>query len=248
MKQRYMFLLFCLLFAGSSYAQVGPEPQASAPPDTAAPEAQSTSASIVACSSKAGERSHCVANTTDGVRLLRTTGTGSCVLGKSWGYDDKGVWVSDGCTGEFEVGQAPVAAATPVQQPAQNQPTLPMIETWGEFDPGEGFLVSRSDLGELAISDYGLLRYLNQMGDDTFIDHLGIEHPVDKRNDLFSHRIIVFLKGWVGTRKLIYNIILWTVNTTDQDAIFASIGYQFTRRFSLYSGINGTPGTRSLQG
>jgi hypothetical protein len=26
------------------------------------------------------------------------------------------------------------------------------------------------------------------------------------------------------------------------------MGYQFTRRFSLYAGINGTPGTRSLQG
>ena len=123
-----------------------------------------------------------------------------------------------------------------------------MIETWGEFDPGDGFLIGRTDVGELAISGYGLLRYLNQMGDETYVDHLGNEHPVDRRNDIFSHRIIVFLKGWVGSRKLIYNIILWTVNTTDQDAIFATLGYQFTRRFSVYGGINGTPGTRSLQG
>ena len=34
----------------------------------------------------------------------------------------------------------------------------------------------------------------------------------------------------------------------DQDALFAVMGYQFTRRFSLYAGINGSPGTRSLQG
>jgi hypothetical protein len=59
---------------------------------------------------------------------------------------------------------------------------------------------------------------------------------------------MVFLKGWVASPKLIYNIFLWTVNTTDQDALFASMGYQFTRRFSLYAGINGLPGTRSLQG
>jgi len=38
------------------------------------------------------------------------------------------------------------------------------------------------------------------------------------------------------------------VNTTDQDAIFAVIGYQFHRKFSLYGGINGLPGTRSVQG
>jgi hypothetical protein len=30
--------------------------------------------------------------------------------------------------------------------------------------------------------------------------------------------------------------------------LFGVIGYQFTRRFSLYAGINGSPGTRSLQG
>ena len=43
-------------------------------------------------------------------------------------------------------------------------------------------------------------------------------------------------------------MFIWTVNATDQDALFASMGYQFTRKFSLYAGINGLPGTRSLQG
>ena len=45
-----------------------------------------------------------------------------------------------------------------------------------------------------------------------------------------------------------YSILLWTVNTTDQDALFGNLGYQFSRKFSLYGGINGNPGTRSLQG
>ena len=48
--------------------------------------------------------------------------------------------------------------------------------------------------------------------------------------------------------KLVYNILLWTVNTTDQKGIFPTIGYQFSRKFSLYAGINGIPGTRSIQG
>jgi hypothetical protein len=59
---------------------------------------------------------------------------------------------------------------------------------------------------------------------------------------------MVFLKGWIGNPKLIYNIFFWTVNTTDQDALFGSLGYQFSRKFSLYGGLNGLPGTRSLQG
>ena len=48
--------------------------------------------------------------------------------------------------------------------------------------------------------------------------------------------------------KLVYAITFWTVNTTDQTRIFANIGYQFSRKFSLYAGLNGNPGTRSLQG
>jgi len=140
--------------------------------------------------------------------------------------------------------QPPAAPSSPAREaPA------PRIETWGEFDPGDGFLIGRNSLGELSISAYGLVRYLDQTpGTQTFVDHLGHEHATDGRNDIFPHRIIVYLKGWVGNRKLIYNVVFWTVNTTDQDALFTVLGYQFHRRFSLYSGINGSPGTRSLQG
>ena len=73
-------------------------------------------------------------------------------------------------------------------------------------------------------------------------------HDVDTRNDIFAHRFMIFFKGWLGTPKFIYSIVLWTVNTTDQDAIFGVIGYQFSRKFSLYAGLNGLPGTRSIQG
>jgi len=85
-------------------------------------------------------------------------------------------------------------------------------------------------------------------GTQTFTDHLGIEHTVDGRNDLYPHRVMIFFKGWLGNPKFIYNIFVWTVNPTDQKNIFASMGYQFSRRFSLYAGLNGLPGTRSLQG
>jgi len=56
------------------------------------------------------------------------------------------------------------------------------------------------------------------------------------------------LKGWLGLPKLRYQMTLWTVNTTDQNALFAVIGYQFHRTFSLYAGLNGLPGSRTLMG
>lgn len=205
-------------------------------------------AAPVTCESAAGERQHCPADTTHGVVLVRVTGTGVCLLGKTWGYDDTGVWVMDGCSGEFLTGPATTAAGAPPAAPAPREPT-PRNDTWGEFDPGRGFLVGRNDAGELTLSAYALVRYLNQMpGEDTFTDHLGREQTVNGRNDIYPHRVLVWLKGWVGNPKLVYTITLWTVNTTDQDAIFGNIGYQFSPRFNLYAGINGLPGTRSLQG
>jgi hypothetical protein len=128
-------------------------------------------------------------------------------------------------------------------------PFIPKVETWGVYDPGKGFVVGSNELGELDISAYGMVRYMSQHDDDqVFTDHLGNERPVDVRSDIFSHRVMVFLKGWMGSEKLIYNITIWTVNTTDQDAIFANLGYQFSRKFSLYAGLTGNPGSRSLNG
>jgi predicted porin len=42
--------------------------------------------------------------------LLRSTGESSCLLGKTWGYDDAGVWVFDGCGGEFALGSTSEAS------------------------------------------------------------------------------------------------------------------------------------------
>jgi len=153
-------------------------------------------------------------------------------------------------------GQAPQRVDASVRPPeetqgevAVTQPFTPKVDTWGVYDPGKGFLVGKSDFGQLDISAYGMVRYMNQNDDDNvFRDHLGNERAVDTRHDIFSHRIMVFLKGWMGSEKLIYNITLWTVNTTDQDAMFANIGYQFSRKFSLYAGLTGNPGSRSLNG
>lgn len=132
---------------------------------------------------------------------------------------------------------------------ARKEPTQPRNETWGTYDPGAGFLVARTPYGELAISAYGLLRYINQMpGTQTYTDHLGNERQTDGRQDIYPHRVMIWAKGWMYDPKLIYVITLWTVNATDQDALFVNFGYQFNRWFNLYAGIAGNSGTRSILG
>ncbi len=208
----------------------------------AAQDAPGESFVTVTCSSQAGERRSCPADTSTGVTLLKATGPAACILGRTWGYDEMGVWVMNGCGGEFVIGTAAAPASAP-------DPQQPPIESWGDFAPGDGFLIGRGSAGELSISAYALVRYLNQLpADETFTDHFGNEHAVDTRNDIFPHRAIVYLKGWIGVPALVYNVVVWTVNTTDQDALFGNVGYQFDRKFSVYGGINGNPGTRSLQG
>ena len=64
---------------------------------------------------------------------------------------------------------------------------------FGEFNPGRGFTVGRSEYGELNLSGYVAVRYLNQLpGDQTGIDHLGRPVPVDPRQDFQFHRVMLF--------------------------------------------------------
>src|SRR4029450_10087299 len=73
------------------------------PPPPNAPPSQATTATMT-CSSKPGERASCAADTSKGVVLLRSTGEAPCLLGRTWGYDQTSVGVSDGCSAEFATG------------------------------------------------------------------------------------------------------------------------------------------------
>jgi predicted porin len=73
---------------------------------------QATVSSVVSCSSKGNERQQCPADTSAGVVMLRPTGKAACLLGRNWGYDGQGVWVSEGCGGDFATGSTSRSAAS----------------------------------------------------------------------------------------------------------------------------------------
>ena len=110
---------------------------------------QTRAVAPLSCESTTGERKVCPADTSAGVALMKSTGPAACLLGKTWGYDDAGVWVADGCGGEFQLGKQAAAGgsaqAAPAPAPAPAGPRKPTetIEQWGEFTPGGGFLVGR---------------------------------------------------------------------------------------------------------
>jgi len=64
----------------------------------------------VGCASGPGQRQSCPGDTSAGVALVGESGSTACLLGKTWGYDDDGIWVADGCAGEFVLGAGSAAA------------------------------------------------------------------------------------------------------------------------------------------
>jgi len=63
----------------------------------------SASAATVRCASEGFEYTRCPADTRGGVQLLEQLSDTTCREGENWGYDRRGIWVDQGCRGEFVV-------------------------------------------------------------------------------------------------------------------------------------------------
>ena len=135
--------------------------QTSNPQPATPPQATTTT---ITCSSRIGERQECAADTSKGVVLQKSYGESACLLGKTWGYTDHGVWVSDGCVGDFIVG--PTVAQAP--ETTKKAPT---------YVPNGGFLIVEHEKGEMYVRLFSYARYLNQKGlDETYTDAFGKVH------------------------------------------------------------------------
>jgi hypothetical protein len=59
----------------------------------------------VVCESNHDARHFCEADTRFGVELRRQISGSACILNRTWGFNDRGIWVKDGCRAEFVVGR-----------------------------------------------------------------------------------------------------------------------------------------------
>jgi hypothetical protein len=58
----------------------------------------------IRCESRDYDREYCSADTRGGVQLVRQLSRSACSQGRTWGATNRGIWVSNGCRGEFYVG------------------------------------------------------------------------------------------------------------------------------------------------
>jgi predicted porin len=95
-------LVAATVIAGAdAWAQQTQQTTVVATPQQPAPTPEAKTQQTIDCGTSLGDRNTCDADTSSGVVLLRQTGDGTCALGRTWGFDAKGVWVADGCRGTF---------------------------------------------------------------------------------------------------------------------------------------------------
>jgi hypothetical protein len=59
---------------------------------------------VIRCESSNSRTVYCNADTRYGVRLLTQHSRSACIEGRTWGWNDRGVWVTHGCRAQFQVG------------------------------------------------------------------------------------------------------------------------------------------------
>ena len=146
-------------------------------------------------------------------------------------------------------GKATAEVAKPAPQPA---PSVAKQEPkkWGRYEPGKGFVLARTDLGEVNFGVFGYARYLNQKGlDSLYTDSFGRNSSLDLRNDIQFAKVNMSFKGWIFDPKFRYLFYTWTSNASQgegaQVVVAGNLGYNFNDAFSLYAGIGSLPSTRS---
>ncbi len=198
--------------------------------------------STVTCSSELGERQHCAADTSNGVVLARSSGDAPCLLGKTWGYDDAGVWVADGCSAEFLVGPSrPPAAAQP--EPKKGP----------DYIPNAGFRLYEGEKGQIYVRLFSYVRYLNQKGlDPTYTDSFGNTLTVTQREDVQLNKFFLPFSGWFLDPRFRYYLYVWSANTAQGDPAqtvgAGNLSFILNRFLTFGGGITSLPSTRSTEG
>jgi hypothetical protein len=200
---------------------------------------QANQAAAVSCVSKPGQRTHCAADTSAGVVLQRSFGEAPCLLGKSWGYDQAGIWVSDGCSGDFITARA-APEATTKPRPLQHIPNV-------------GFLLVEGEKGEVYFRLFSYGRYLNQMSlDETYVDAFGNTQTVQRRQDIQLQKFFMPFSGWFLTPKFRYYLYVWSANTSQGDPAqvvgAGNLTWTINRFASVGVGITSLPSVRSTEG
>jgi len=140
---------------------------------------------------------------------------------------------------------APDIQTIPVQQAERAPPTK-----WGGFEPGKGFILMRSDIGEVDLGLVSYLRYLNQENlDKSYTDAFGRTKTIRPREDFQLAKVQITVRGWLFDPRFGYNAYAWTSQTAQgqgaQVVLAGNLNWTFSEALRVYFGIQSVPSTRS---
>ena len=123
----------------------------------------------------------------------------------------------------------------------------------GRYTPNLGFKVVNTEYGDMNVSIYTYVRYLNQLGlDPTYTDSSGVTKNIQRRQDIQLLKLQIKFLGWILNPKLRYFLYAWTSNANQgqgaQVVLAGNLQYTFNKYFTLGGGIRSLPGTRSVEG
>lgn len=126
-------------------------------------------------------------------------------------------------------------------------------EKWGSYTPNLGFKLVDTEYGDVNLSIYTYVRYLNQLGlDGSYTDAFGNVKSVQRRQDMQLQKLQIKFLGWVLDPKLRYFLYAWTSNANQglgaQTVLAGNLQYTFNDYVTLGGGIRSLPGTRSVEG
>lgn len=196
--------------------------------------------------------------------MLKSLGSMPCLLGKNWGYDDGGVWVADGCGGEFIVTGSATSDPSEEKTNTTATPSAPVSTNnasgekhepsrFGSYTPDLGFKVANTEYGDMNIKLFTYVRYINLKAlQPSYTNFFGVTTPVQQRQDFQVNKAIAYFLGWILNPKLRYLAYVWSTNVSQglgaQVVVAGNLRYSFSDHFTLGVGINSLPGVRSLEG
>ena len=150
--------------------------------------------------------------------------------------------------GADEPAQNPGAPAAPTEKTGTIRDTVP----WPHYDKGFVLVPTLDPVKvpfRLVLNNVSQFRYTNTLlVEDTYTDHFGQVHEVNKRNDIQLTRQVFYLSGFVFDPRLDFNILLYMSSATLSSTAAGYVGYVFDRAFALRAGFFSLPSVRSLTG
>ena len=132
----------------------------------------------------------------------------------------------------------PVPPAGPAKAPQGEE----RKKGFGTYTPNLGFKLVDTEYGDINVSIYTYVRYLNQLGlDATYTDAFGNTKNVQQRQDVQLLKLQIKFLGWILNPKLRYFLYAWTSNANQgqgaQVVLAGNLQYTFNKYITLGGGI-----------